>query len=492
MTSARRSRIRFTSVPLNSPAPTSGSRKGILSIITVGLQGGTRSISNWLIGFFAGRAALGLVSSATAVALTLHTLWTSSTQSAASKFISRARGKGDETEIYAVTRHIGLRVIQAALLLSALAPVLWVIGYGGSIWEGLAISLILITVATNQFARGVHFGAGQVARGTRIDLLSSVIGIGTTAILIVAGVRNILLTVPLSLAMGTYALLCWPWSAKGRPEKALRSEIDKFVLFGAIGSIASAGMLQISQLIAKGISDHAAEINAPALQLITPLSLLTSALGLVLYPAMAEAQGAGDKERLRHQTHMATSAFIAVLVPCFGAVAIASRPIMLLVWGSLEYADSATLMPVYAIALLVYNVATPAVSSITSGEHKNMWYSLILSQAGLVSALIAWVLLVNQMGVFGVALGYAIGASVTSLGLMITAWRLNRLNWLALMARLILAMATIGGLSWWRQSQPINYPLDLATAGAFALIWTLASIPTLFQLWRQRRGTVAS
>ena len=37
----------FTPVQLNSPAKTSSARKGIFSIITVGLQGGTRTISNW-------------------------------------------------------------------------------------------------------------------------------------------------------------------------------------------------------------------------------------------------------------------------------------------------------------------------------------------------------------------------------------------------------------------------------------------------------------
>ena len=116
--------------------------------------------------------------------------------------------------------------------------------YGRPAWEGLCVSAMVVAVAASQFARGVHFGAGQVARGTKVDLVTSVIGVGATGILLALGVRNILLTLPLTIAMTCYALLCWPWTARGKPAADLRAEIDKFVTFAALGSIASAGMLQ--------------------------------------------------------------------------------------------------------------------------------------------------------------------------------------------------------------------------------------------------------
>ena len=479
--------MKFTPVVLNRAAPTANTRKGALSIITIGLQGGTRFISNWLVGIIAGRAVFEAVSSATSMALMLNTLWPSSTPAAASKFISRARGKGDDAELFAVTRHASKRVLQASAVLSVAAPVLWVMLYRSPVWEGLCISLILLTVGCSQFARGVHFGAGQVARGTKVDVLTSLIGIVGTGLLLLLGVRSVALTLPLSLAMGTYALLCWPWTAHGRPAKALRSEVDKFVTFGAMGSIASAGMLQVSQLTAKGLSDHAAQINAPAMQLVTPLSIIASALTLVLYPAMAEAQGAGDLDRLRRQTHLATQAFMAFMVPCFGFVAIASRPIISLVYFRGGYEESATLMPVYALALLVYTVAAPSVSSITSGPHKHMWFSLSFSQLGFVCAIVSWVLLTAPMGVFGVALGYGIGSTVTATGLIIVAWVLGRQRWAGLMTVLPLAMVAIGLLAWWRQQQPVNHLLDVAVGLGFVVLWCLLWSPVLLRVWRNRR-----
>lgn len=475
----------FTPVVLNQPAGTSNAKKGVLSIITIGLQGGTRFLSNWLIGRIAGPLLLGAVATATSLAFSLHTVWPSSAPSAASKFISRARGKGDETELYAVARHTAVRVMQASLLLAPLAPVLWMSLYGGALWEGLCISAILIAVSTSQYARGVHFGAGQVARGTRIDVMTSAIGLGLTLILLLAGVRNLTLTLPLTVTMGTYALLCWPWTAHGRPEKALRSEIDKFVTFAAIGSIASAGMLQISQLVARGLSEHAGAQYAPALQLVTPLSIIASAITMVLYPAMSEAHGAGDAERLRRQTDLAFKAFLAVMIPAFGAMAIASRPLMYFVWGE-RFVDAWPIMPVFCLALMLQNIANPAVGSITSGPHRHMWYSLLLSQAGLVCAVICWLILVPLLGLFGVALGYSLGAAMTAVSLIVVAWVMQRQHWGWLSLWTIGSIGVIAGLSWWRQSQPVSHWLDLVIAAGFAVVWLVPAAGFLLRVWRSR------
>ncbi|MBB1511519.1 lipopolysaccharide biosynthesis protein [Tessaracoccus sp. MC1627] len=475
----------FEPVRLNEPAATGAAKRGLLSIIAIGLQGGTRFLSNLLIGRVAGPLINGAVASATALAFLLHTFWPSSSPGAASKFIARARGKKDDAEVHSVTRHIALRVVQVTGVLAVACPPLWVWVYDGQWWEGLCISVILITVSTSQFARGVHFGAGQVARGTRYDILISIIGIVTTVLLLSLGVRNLLLTLPMSLALGAYSLLCWPWTAHGTPERALRSEIDKFITFSALGSMASAGMLQASQLVAAWLGPEEAARFAPALLMVTPLSIIATALTMALYPSMAEAQGGNDTERLRRQTDLATRGFMAVMVPSFGGMAIAARPIIELVWGH-RFDQSPALMPFFCLALLINNVATPSVSSITSGPHRNMWYTLLLSQAGLASAIVAWLLLVQPLGVFGVALGYGIGASVTAISLIVVAWRMYAQRWWPLFAQLVVAVAAIAGLSWWRHSSPPDHVLDLVVGTGFGLLWLGISVPTLRRLWGHR------
>lgn len=475
----------FTPVALNDPAPTSAAHKGAFSLITIGLQGGTRFASNWLIGIFSSAVVLGAVASATALAFTLNTLWPASTQPAASKFLARARGAGDDSQIHAVARHLGGRVLLVTGILAVAAPFAWTTFDGGRPWEGLCISGIVLTVGTSQFARGIHFGAGQIARGTRVDVLTSAVGIAATLTLLLLGVRSVLLTLPLTVTMGTYSVLCWPWTAHGRPDKALRREIDHFVTIAALGSIASAGMLQIAQVVARGISVTAAGQLAPALQLVTPLSIITTALTLVLYPSLARAYGAGDHASVSRQTDLTTRAFLAVMVPLFGTIALVARPLIDLVWLG-KYPGSAYLMPMFAVALLVQSIATPSVSAITSGPHRQMYYSLALSQAGLLVAVLGWVLLVPNVGLAGVGLAYTTGSLVTSFGMIAVAWRLGHQQWARLMTRLVVTVVVVAGLSWWRQSEPYDLGLDLAVALGFAVVALLVGFPTLRDLWRAR------
>ena len=479
----------FTPVVLNDPAPTSPAQKGMFSLVTIGLQGGTRFVSNWLIGIFSSGVVLGAVASATALAFTLNTLWPASAQPGASKFLARARGAGDDAQIHAVARHLGARVLMISGVLAVAAPFAWTTLDGGKPWEGVCISGMVLTVGTSQFARGVHFGAGQIARGTKVDVLASALGIAGTLALLLLGVRSVLLTLPLTVTMGIYSLLCWPWTANGRPEKALRREIDHFVTIAALGSIASAGMLQIAQVVARGISVTAAGQLAPALQLVTPISIVTTALTLVLYPSLARAYGAGDHASVSRQTDLATRAFLAVMVPVFGTIALMARPLIDVVWLG-RYPGSAYLMPMFCVALLAQSVATPSVSSITSGPHRQMYYSLGLSQAGLVVAVLGWLTLVPAVGLAGVGLGYAVGSLVTSFGVILVAWRLGRQRWAGVLARLVGAIVVISGLSWWRQTQPPTLWADLLVAVAFGVITALGGLTTLRELWRARRRLV--
>ncbi len=483
--------MRFRPVELNNPPNASTTRKGILSFLTIGLQGVTRFVSNWLIGVLRPPVALSMVSSATAIAFTLHNLWTSSASPAASKFIARARGKDDDTEVHAVAAHLRRRVLQVGAFLAFLAPFAWWFVwqrfYGGEWWEGLCVSAIVLSVGASQFARGVHFGAAQVARGTRVDMVTSVVGIGSTVLLLALGVQGILLTVPLSLTMGVYAVLCWPWTAHGVPERKLRSEIDKFVLFGALGSIASAGMLQISMSVATSLGEQSRDMYAPALQLVTPLSMIAQAMTLVLYPSMAQAQGAGDLDRLRRQTDLTTRMFVTGLVPIFGAMAIASRPVVALVWVG-RHPGAELVMPAFCLALLATNLASPSVSAVTSGEHRNMWYSMLLAQAGLVVAIISWIVVGGSRGAVGVGVGYALGALTTATGLFVVAWRLTRQRWGLLAAKVLVGLATIGLLSYWRLGQTTNHLLDVATAAGFALAWLALSHREVRALLAARRS----
>ena len=124
-----------------------------------------------------------------------------------------------------------------------------------------------------------------------------------------------------------------------------------------------------------------------------------------------------------------------------------------------RYPESAQLMPAFCLALLVQNVAAPAVGSITSGPHRHMWYPLTLSWVGLAVAVAGWAVAVPQWGLLGVAGGYAAGALTTAFALLVVAWRINGQRWVDLVVYLALGAVSIAGLSWWRQTQPVNLSL---------------------------------
>ena len=95
--------------------------------------------------------------------------------------------------------------------------------------------------------------------------------------------------------------------------------MDAFVLLGVVGTLASAGFLQLSNVLARAAnSPHDAGLYAAALSLATPASLLSRSFSLVLFPSMSEAHGRDDQASLRAQTDLGTRALVLVMVGAFG------------------------------------------------------------------------------------------------------------------------------------------------------------------------------
>ena len=103
--------------------------------------------------------------------------------------------------------------------------------------------------------------------------------------------------------------------------------MDGFVLLAVVGTLASAGFLQLSNVLARAAnSPHDAGLYAAALSLATPASLLSRSFGLVLFPSMSEAHGREDRASLRAQTDLGTRALVLVMVGVFGVIVMLSRP----------------------------------------------------------------------------------------------------------------------------------------------------------------------
>lgn len=471
-------------VRLDSPTAGSMARRGALGTIGVGAQGAVRFITSFLVGRIGGPAVLGVVQSAISTALLLSLLWPTTTGGTASKYVARARGKGDSVEAAAVAAHLAKRTLQAALLLAVISLPIWVAIDHGSLAQAASVAALVLGYSGYSFTRGLAFGAGQIPRATSWDVLAGTLGLTAMLAALAAGVRGTLLLLPLAGAYGLYAAAGWPWHAHSKPARALRRELDGFVALGVLGTLASTGFLQLSMIVVRVMDGtaHAGQYAA-ALALATPSSLLAGSLSLVLFPSMAEAWGRGDHEGFRRQTDQATRLLVVVMVPLLGALALCSRLIVSLVWGD-RFVESADLLPVLLLAVLATTLGVASVNALTTSSQQGMLVSSAASVTGLVVGVLAWLVLAPSHGMLGVAIGYLCGTVVIAAVPVAVVWRRDSHHWSGLGVRLGVGILLAVTLVVIERTNNTSFLLDPLFAFGFWCGW-LAIVP------RDTRGALA-
>lgn len=501
-----------------------GSR-GATSFVGLAFQGLLRLAVNVVIGRLAGAAVLGVVAAGQATAQFLILLWPTTAGQAASRFLARARGRADAAEIDAVARHLGRTVVVAALLLAALSvPVS--LARGVSPGGAACIAALLIGLAGQQYTRGVHYGVGAVTRVVVLDIAFSLLGLAGVVAALLAGVRDLRLLLPLAAAFVLLTIACWPWkwgtprrqrgpgpgsadsglahqadrglagegdrglareADRGRAREAdreLAREIDAFVFFGSLGTIASAGLVQLSVIVASWLGDAEAGTYSAAYNLAIPLTLLSGALSLVLYPTMSEAFGRGDEAAVRSQLDRGVRGLLLLVVPIVAVVALFAPEVVRLLYGP-GFATSASVLVLLLFAVLVSMIAVPCVNATTSGHARGIVEISVASIVGLVVAVVMWwALLGAGAGVLGVALGYLGGVTTTGGYAFVRSWIAWRLRWgTSVLLPLVGAVAVVSGAvvwagdtAWWTR---------LAIALALVGVWLIV-LPTERRAWTAR------
>jgi putative peptidoglycan lipid II flippase len=445
--------------------------RGVLSTLGLLFQGGLRFVTSWLVGRLAGQAVLGSVQAAISTGTLLALLWPTTSGSAASKYLARARGAGDLEELHAVAAHLRRRTLLAGLAVAVLALPAWLLLDDGILRDAVWVALFAAAYSGYSFTRGVFFGVGQVRRATMWDGIGALLGLVGLAVALLLGVRGTALIAPIACAYLLYSVAGWPRGPAVAPRRELRRELDHMILLGVAGTIASTGFLQIAMVVAKGAGtpDEAGQFAA-AMVTATPASLLASSLGLVLFPALAQAWGRGDRDTFRTQTDQATRVLVLVMLTIFGSLILMSRLVIHLVWGS-QFSDSATLFPILIGAVLTTNLAIASVNALVTRTHRAMLLTSGASVAGLVAGSAVWFLLVPGNGVLGVAIGFLVGSLVNGLVPLVVEWRVGRHAWAGLLLRLVVGIAAVtAGLAVQRllRLPPASDPV---VAAVFCLLW---------------------
>lgn len=467
--------VMFRPVRLDAPTSISIVHRGALGLVGVLVQGAARALTNILIGRVGGPTVLGSVASGISIAQLLSLLWPTSTGSAASKFVARARGSQNYAEAAAVAAHLAKRTSQSSLILAVGAGCAWTVLERRDVVGGFAVGGLVIAYSGYSFTRGLHFGSSQIVRATKWDLICGGLGLLGVLVSLGLGVRGLLLVMPLAVASLLFTFACWPWHAHGRPDPVLRREMDIFVAATTLGTLASAGFLQLSVLAVRltgGVGDTGQ--YAAAVTIATPLSIVAGALSLVLYPSMAEAHGRADLDGVHRQTDQSVRFLAVFVVPAIGAVALCSRPLISTIWGA-SYSDAGYILPLMLLAVLATTLCVPSSNALSSGSRQGVSTVTIASFVGLAVGILVWVVAAREFGVVGVAIGYLAGTLSTSGIAVGAAWRRGHHRWGWLLARLGGGVAVLAGLVVLEGVLNLNQSLDALLAIGFCIVWFVMS-----------------
>ncbi|MEV6365687.1 lipopolysaccharide biosynthesis protein [Micromonospora musae] len=448
-------------------------RAGALSMLALVAVGVTRLVHGSLTSHATDRATYGLVGIMLAASTVASLLLPGGVSSGMSKFVAFHRGAGDVPGAWAVYRFLSRLALVSSLLLGAATALVvqWVYQLG--FVDTLTLTVLTVTYSLYTVDKAAMYGHALVPQYARIELATSVLAIVTTVGVIATGETAYLL--PLCLGYGVFAVLCRYRLRAHRRHEAVRPggrfdrrEIVTFAVLGSIGTLASAGFLQATQLLAGHFAapTEVAYLVA-AVALIAPLWFLPRALALALFPAMAGAQGAGDTSAVRRQVDAATRALAVTMAPVFMAGLLAS-PLLLRLFGGSDYAGGADVLRIMLCASFFGILQVPAVNALASGPPAQTRIPVGSAVAGCLIGLSVVIATARPLGAIGVAVGYLVGTAVTAAIPLLAVARIHRLAWGPTLARTTGLVALTALLTRFDGLQSFSWGAVAVAAAAFA------------------------
>lgn len=450
-------------------------RDALLSTVGVLLSGGAQFGISLIAGQFGGPSVLGQLRGGLSLANTAALLWPSTAGQAASLYVSREIGGERPTFADAVQRHLTKRVAQVVLLIAPIAGVAALTLVPGlSIVDAAWVAGLVIALAGYHLARGVRFGRGLVVNATLWEGASAAVSLSLIAVVLGAGSPGWLLA-PLVAGNALYALaLLRRVPAGAQLTAAYRRELDQFTAWGVAGTVASAGLMQISMIIASSArGGEEAGWYAAAVSLGTPLSMVARALSLALVPSLARGLGGQDADGVRRSTDRATRGLVALLVPTFVAMMLVAEPLLRMLYGP-AFAPAAPSLRILLGAVLLNSVAVASSNAITVHGRAGTRLTALLSWGGLLAGLTTTGLLVGGWGIEGIATGYLVGTTISAAAAWVYVWSRDGHRWASITASVVCTPAAAAGYLAAGPSQ--TWAEVLPVASGFLVAWFLAVV----------------
>lgn len=444
----------------------------------------SRALTNVLIGRIAGPASLGTVTTALSTANVVALVGPTSLQVAASRYVAYSNAKYGAESAGQVARFVLRRTL---LLLMFLCPLSFFLAswlYGAPRSSAVIVSVLVAGLALYGVARGVSFGTGLVRRASVWDLTIGVGSLSAVAVLLFAGVRGVYLLIPMGVAYIVYFWCSWPSSLSGRLNRDLRREVDRFVLLGALGTVASAGVVHCA-VIAVRLTDGPAGAGhfSAALTVVSPIALIANSVGSVLVPSMSRSLGLGDESEVRRRTVYATEFLSFLGVLGLGLLAGFATPIVAVIWGE-GFSESVVVVVALSIGTLAMTVRAPSTNAITSRGPSGMKSVVGASWVGFVVSLVIWFSFGVDLNALSVACGYAVGALVTTCLIMRKASRLGYLEFGAWVIKIVAGAAAVFGVAFAVVVLDLSILWQVGASFVFVVLWMFVWRRVTGLLWR--------
>lgn len=430
-----------------APAP-AVIRTGLLSMLALIALGGTRLIHSSLVFRATDYETFSLVGILIAAAVTAGLFLPAGLASAASKFLPYLRGAGDHAGSYRVYRALVRGGYAAAAGLALVVGLGMGLLFDLSVGDSVSVGLLTAAFSLYSVEKGALYGFDRVAPYVRLELVCSAVAIAATVLVVAVGAT--LYLAPLTLGYAILVAGAW-WTLRRRRAGGDRAggdqvggsgdaqpsaastvtsrEVIGFVALASVGALASAGLLQLLPLLARSFTTPV-EVSyfVAVVNLVAPLYFLPRALGMALFPAMAHAHGAGDRDTVRRHLDISTRALMVLLAPLFACALLLARDVLFL-FGNERITEGAALLRLVLVATYLAVIQVAAVNALSSGSRRDVRVPVFSAVAGLVVALVALVPLGHFMGAAGVALAYLAAVIVQAGGPIVAAWRKHEMAW---------------------------------------------------------------
>lgn len=430
-------------------------RAGLLSMLALVALGLTRVIHGYLVSNATTDATYGLIGNLLAVTTIASLLLPAGVSSAASKFVPFHRGAGDLSGARGVHRFLSWLGLAGAVVLGVGAGLIAWAHYDLAVVDGVWVGVLAAAFSLYSVDKASLYGFARVPAYVRLELACSAIAVAATVAVVVSGSTAYL--APLAIGYGLFVLGArWVLrpDARGARSGFDRREVLGYVALASTGTLASAGFLQGTQLLA-WVFAQPAEVAyfTAAVTLVTPMYFLPRALGLALFPSMAEAHGAGDTAAVRAHADLSTRALFVLLAPLFAAGVLVAREVIVVF--NRDYGDGTRVLQLLLAATYLAVVQVAAVNALSSGSARHVRIPVLSAVCGALVGLSVAAALGGPLGATGVGIAYLVGTAVTAGGPVVAVWRIYGMPWggpvarsVGLVAAALATACVLDGPAW--------------------------------------------